>query len=114
MNTIRPDLRVGFQFKDGESNALKRLLHHFFEQRDADAYKKTRNQLLGADFRKRFSPWMANGTLSPRLIYHKLRPYENTHVSKANTYWLFFELLWGEYARFAAMKYGKRIFKPGG
>ena len=110
----KPEPRSGFQFRGGETEALNRLRYYLHQSHHVATYKETRNGLLGSDYSTRFSPWLANGSLSPRMIYHELRSYEKTFGSSQNTYWVFFELLWRDYARFVAMKYGNRIFKPGG
>ncbi|MBK9290962.1 MAG: DASH family cryptochrome [Bacteroidetes bacterium] len=108
------DSRAAFCFKGGETEALRRLDQYFFREHHVATYKETRNGLVGADYSTRFSPWLANGSLSPRKIYHELRRYEKQYGSSQNTYWVFFELLWRDYFRFVAIKYGNRIFKPGG
>lgn len=35
-------------------------------------YKKTRNGMLGPDYSTKFSPWLASGSLSPRLIHEEV------------------------------------------
>ena len=35
-------------------------------------YKETRNGMLGADYSSKFSPWLAAGFISPRLIYEEV------------------------------------------
>lgn len=35
-------------------------------------YKMTRNGMLGSDYSTKFSPWLASGSLSPRLIYEEV------------------------------------------
>lgn len=66
--------------------------------------------MLGADYSSKFSPWLANGSLSPRRIYEEVRKYERERVENQSTYWLIFELRWRDYFRFVAKKYGKLIF----
>ena len=39
-------------------------------------YKTTRNGFLGPNFSSKFSPWMANGCLSPRQIYWEVKKWE--------------------------------------
>jgi len=73
-------------------------------------YKETRNGLIGADYSSKFSPWLANGSLSPRLIYQEVKEFERQVTANDSTYWLVFELLWRDYFRFVAKKYGNRIF----
>ena len=40
-------------------------------------YKKTRNGLLGIDYSSKLSSWLANGSLSPRIVYHNIKEYES-------------------------------------
>lgn len=108
------DPRIALPFKGGETEALRRLRHYFWEKDHLAQYKETRNGLLGPDYSSKFSPWLAQGCLSPKLIYHEIKRYERERVSNESTYWLFFELLWRDYFRLMGKKYGNRIFRKGG
>lgn len=108
------DPRAALDIKGGESEALRRLRHYFWEKDQVAHYKETRNGLLGADYSSKFSPWLAQGCLSPKFIYHELKRYERERVSNESTYWLFFELLWRDFFRLMGKKYGNRIFRKGG
>jgi deoxyribodipyrimidine photo-lyase len=108
------DARAVLAFKGGEQAGLDRLAEYFWRRRAISHYKDTRNGLLGEDFSSKFSPWLACGTLSPRLIYEEVQRFEQEVVANESTYWLIFELLWRDYFRFVAWKYGSRIFKKGG
>ncbi len=101
-------------FKGGETAALLRLKHYFWEGDYLQFYKETRNGLLGADYSSKFSPWLSNGCLSARYIYEEVKKYEEHRIKNDSTYWMVFELLWRDYFRFIAMKYGNDIFKTGG
>ncbi len=93
-----------FEFKGGETEALKRLQYYFHDSKSVSNYKETRNGLTGADYSSKFSPWLAQGCLSPRFIYHELKNYELVHGENESTYWLFFELMWRDYFRFLMKK----------
>ncbi|QOJ30323.1 MAG: DASH family cryptochrome [Ignavibacteriales bacterium] len=108
------DDRGVMTFHGSEEAGLKRLNRYFFETKAIATYKKTRNGLLGADYSSKFSPWLATGALSPRLIYSELKRFEQEHGANESTYWLLFELLWRDYFRFVAMKYGSLIFQRQG
>lgn len=108
------DPRGVLQFVGGENAGKDRIQHYFWDTKRLGVYKNTRNGLIGPDYSSKFSPWLANGSLSPRMIYHQVRAYEAEYGSNQSTYWLIFELLWRDYFRFVAMKYGKRIFLQGG
>lgn len=101
-------------FKGGEDEALKRLKEYIWDKDLLKTYKFTRNGLLGTDYSSKFSPWLANGTLSPRMIHYEVKHYEEERISNVSTYWMIFELMWRDYFRFSAWKYGNKIFQVGG
>ena len=109
-----PDDRAVLKFKGGESEAWKRLDHYFFQADQLRNYKYTRNGLLGADYSSKFSPWLALGCISPRSIYSEVKRYEEDVHKNVSTYWMIFELIWRDYFRFSAQKYGDNIFRLGG
>lgn len=108
------DPRAALQIKGGETEALRRLRYYFWEKDLLAHYKETRNGLIGPDYSSKFSPWLSQGCLSPKLIYHEIKRYERERVSNESTYWLFFELLWRDYFRLMGKKYGNKIFQRGG
>ena len=102
--------RAVLQFKGGETEALKRLDHYFWQSDRLQVYKQTRNGMLKPDDSSKFSPWLALGCLSPRYIYTQVKQYESDRLANDSTYWLIFELLWRDYFRFVAAKHGDRLF----
>ena len=109
--TIPPaDSRSVLPFKGGASEARVRLKHYFWDTKRLAVYKKTRNGLVGADYSSKFSPWLAHGCISPRRIASEVNRFEDTVEANDSTYWLVFELIWRDYFRFVAMKFGSRIF----
>ncbi len=100
-----------FPFHGGETNALKRLDNYFFESKKLGVYKKTRNGLIGIDYSSKFSPWLANGSLSAKTIYWKVKEFEQKQFKNESTYWLIFELIWRDYFKYISMKHGNKIFK---
>jgi deoxyribodipyrimidine photo-lyase len=111
---FEPDPRAVLNFIGGETQALRRLRHYFWEKDLVASYKETRNGLVGSDYSSKFSPWLAQGCLSPKMVYHELKRYERERVSNESTYWLFFELLWRDFFRLMGKKHGKHIFLKGG
>jgi deoxyribodipyrimidine photo-lyase len=101
-------------FKGGETEALKRLEEYFWQKDLLKTYKETRNGMLGMDYSSKFSPWLANGCISPRFIYEEIKRYEHDRIANESTYWLIFELIWRDYFRFVAMKFGNKIFHQKG
>ena len=104
------DRRAVLPFKGGETAALDRLKHYFWDADCLQNYKETRNGLLGADYSSKFSPWLAKGCISPRYIYDRVQQYETERVKNNSTYWLIFELIWRDFFRFICAKHGNKIF----
>ena len=96
-------------FKGGAS-AGRRHLKNYFGSRRASNYKETRNGLDGMDYSTKFSPWLANGSLSTRRIVQQLQGYEERTGANDSTYWILFELLWREYFQWYGHKYQQRLF----
>ncbi|MDX2301399.1 MAG: DASH family cryptochrome [Microscillaceae bacterium] len=111
LQDYKTDLRAVLHFEGGETAALNRLKEYIWQKDLLKNYKKTRDELLGGDYSSKFSPWLALGCLSPRRIYEEVRKYESLVTRNQSTYWLIFELMWRDYFRFVARKYGNRIFQ---
>ena len=105
---------AGFMPKGGETSAFKRLRYYLWETDLIKNYKQTRNQLLGGDYSSKLSPWLAQGSISPKTIYYELKKYEAEKGSNDSTYWLFFELLWRDFFRLMGKKHENKIFLKGG
>ncbi len=103
-----------FVFKGGENEALRRLHYYLWESNLVASYKETRNGLLGKDYSSKFSPYLALGCISPRQIWQEIKKYEKERTANESTYWLIFELIWRDFFRFTAKKYGNRLFYPSG
>ena len=110
LKEIEPSDRAVLEFKGGETEALKRLDHYFWQSDRLQVYKQTRNGMLKPDDSSKFSPWLALGCLSPRYVYAQVKQYESDRLANDSTYWLIFELLWRDYFRFVAAKHGDRLF----
>jgi deoxyribodipyrimidine photo-lyase len=108
------DPRAVLPFKGGETEGLKRLRYYFWEKDLVATYKETRNGLIGSDYSSKFSPWLSQGCLSPKLIFYELKRYEQERAKNESTYWVFFELLWRDFFRLMGKKHGNRIFLKGG
>jgi deoxyribodipyrimidine photo-lyase len=108
------DERAVLKFQGGETKGLARLHNYFWEKDRLKTYKETRNSMLGSDYSSKFSPWLALGCLSPRLIYEQVQKYESERIKNDSTYWLVFELLWRDFFRFICAKHGNKIFYKSG
>ncbi|NIK73959.1 deoxyribodipyrimidine photo-lyase [Thermonema lapsum] len=108
------DSRAVMHFTGGECEGLKRLNKFIWQDKSILHYKETRNQLIGENYSSKFSPWLANGSLSARRVFSEIKKFEKEVEANESTYWLVFELLWRDYFRFVAKKYGNKIFLKGG
>lgn len=96
-------------FHGGETAGLKQLMDYFATD-SPSRYKERRNELDGWGNSSKFSPWLANGSLSVRQICFNLNHYEQKTGANESTYWLFFELLWRDYFQWYAHRHGKHLF----
>ncbi len=104
------DSRAVIQFKGGETEAINRLNHYFYDTKQLSIYKETRNGMIGADYSSKFSAWLAIGCISPRFIYKEVKKYEKQFGANDSTYWLLFELLWRDFFRFMFKKHQTKFF----
>ncbi len=114
LEAIEPDDRSVLPFVGGETEGLRRLKYYLWESDLIQNYKETRNELIGGDYSSKFSPWLAQGCLSPKMIYHEIKKYEQEVKENKSTYWLIFELLWRDFFRLMGKKHHNDIFKKGG
>lgn len=96
-------------FRGGESSGLQRLDEYFSNPHLAKTYKKTRNGMIDFNDSTKFSPWLAQGCLSAKMIYSKLKEFEEKHGANESTYWIWFELLWRDFFKFTGLKHGEAL-----
>lgn len=108
------DKRSAFPFSGGENVALKRLQFYFSETQHLSCYKETRNGLVGKEYSSKFSAWLSDGSLSAVTIYHEIKKYEEKFGANDSTYWLIFELLWGDFFRYVSLQHKNLIFRKAG
>ena len=100
----------GYEFRGGEREGLKRLEEYIFGTKSISHYAKTRNALDGLNFASKLSPWIANGTLSIRKVYHEALRFEKEFGHEASVKKFIDELFWRDFARFYCLKNGTKIF----
>ena len=108
------NINTAFPFKGGETEASNRLNDYFFKTKKIGVYKKTRNGLIGTGYSTKFSPWLANGSLSAKTIYWNVKKFEQEEIKNQSTYWVVFELIWRDYFKYTSLKHENNIFKIGG
>lgn len=111
---FEPDPRAVLPFRGGETAGLERLRYYLWETDFIKNYKETRNGMIGESYSSKFSPWLSQGCLSPKMIFRELKRYELERNKNKSTYWLFFELLWRDFFRLMGKKYERKIFLRGG
>ena len=113
-SSFSKDERSVISFKGGETEGLRRLKYYLWDSNLIKNYEDTRNGMMGGDYSTKFSAYLAQGCLSPKMIYNELKKYESERGENKSTYWLFFELLWRDFFRLIAKKYGNKVFQIGG
>lgn len=98
----------------GEDAALARLAYYTFDSQLLTSYKWTRNKSLGMDYSSKLSPYLALGSLSPRMVYHKIKQYESEVKRNISTWWLVFEVVWRDFFIFKTLRVGAVLFHKGG
>lgn len=97
----------------GEAAALQHLAHYLASPA-VTAYKQTRNAPSAPEASTRWSPWLANGALSPRQAWAALDAHEAMHGRSEGSHWIRIELLWREYFRWLMRTEGARLYRPTG
>ena len=118
LGSVAADSRSSFPYMEasffgGESKGLAHL-QRYFSGSLAQRYKETRNGLSGIDYSTKFSPWLATGAISPRVVYAALKSHEAKFGTNESTYWIWFELLWRDYFRFLHLAHGARLYTAAG
>jgi len=108
------DARSVINYSGGEEAAQNRVQEYIWKKDLLRHYKETRNGLIGENYSSKFSAALAHGCISPKFIYNEVKKYEAQRIKNDSTYWLIFELLWRDYFRFTAKKYGSKIFGQSG
>lgn len=115
----------GHPFRGGERRAHERV-GHLVTSGAASSYEETRNGLLGVDYSTKLSAYLALGCISARQVHEELLKFEDgtsdayQHVDgygrgeNAGTAGIRFELLWRDYMRLCAAKFGRKLFKLSG
>ncbi len=111
LEKVEGDKRSAVDWKGGESAALQHLNEYIHIGKHIETYKKTRNSLIGKHFSSKFSAWLSQGALSPKVIYWEIKKFEETHGVNDSTYHMVFELLWRDFFRLMGKKHGNNIFK---
>ncbi|KAI5778691.1 DNA photolyase, FAD-binding/Cryptochrome [Geopyxis carbonaria] len=120
-------------FKGGETSGHRRIAD-LLATGSLTTYKDTRNRMVGLNSSTKFAAWLQQGCLSARLIHAAMVAFEDGSPShpllktdirwdkaqgfgggeNKGTGWVRFELLWRDYFRLCALKFGHRVFSVHG
>ena len=111
--SVVPDRRAALPaLGGGETAGLARLHDYAVERHLIGRYDDTRNEMLGEAFSTKFSPWLANGSLSARQVWAAIDAYDATHGARSKgAMQLRLELLWRDFFRLLAQKAGPDFFR---
>lgn len=109
------DARAELTYRGGETAALQRLQKFLWETEAVADYCQNRSNLQGQMKSSHFSPWLAQGCLSPKMVYGELKKYEAERGGRnQSTYAIFYELMYRDFLRLMGKKHGDKIFLRGG
>lgn len=103
-----------FPFSGGEPAAQARLRDYLWLSQAVRQYKETRNGLIGSEYSSKFSPWLANGSLSARRVVAELRRHESQYGRNESTRSLWLEMLWRDFFRWTLVRHGSALFIKAG
>lgn len=106
--------QMPYLIQGGEQAGVERVREYLWDTRCLSKYKDTRNGMIEKNDSSKFSPWLANGSLSVRRLYHEVLKYEAEIGANESTSWFVFELLWRDYFKFLSIKIGENLFSTNG
>ncbi|MEL7117856.1 MAG: DASH family cryptochrome, partial [Bacteroidota bacterium] len=114
LEEIEKDERAVINHIGGESVALDRLNEYVWNTEAIKNHKDSRSNIQGVNSSSKFSAWLAQGCLSPKMIYHEIKKFEAQYGAKKSVYSLFYDLMMRDFYRLMAKKHGGIIFEEGG
>jgi deoxyribodipyrimidine photo-lyase len=103
-----------FPFSGGEKAGLSRVRDYLWSTQGVRRYAETRKGMIGSECSSKFSPWLANGSLSARQVVAELRRHEAQYGRNESTYELWRELLRRDFLRWTLLRHGSALFKAEG
>ena len=73
-------------------------------------YSERRNNVSGYEYSSKLSPWLANGCLSIRQLYHETKECEIKFGASRSTRKFIFELIWRDFFRYWCLYNGNSVF----
>ncbi|WP_246533210.1 DASH family cryptochrome [Pseudomonas lalucatii] len=103
-----------FPFYGGEAAGQARLRDYLWASPALRHSGEGRDRLIGSEYSSKFSPWLANGSLSPRRVAAELRRHEAQAGRNDATQSLWLGLLWRDFFRWTLVRHGSALFRAGG
>ncbi|MEQ8703637.1 MAG: DASH family cryptochrome [Phaeodactylibacter sp.] len=111
---FEPDNRANFVYKGGERAGLEHLHRYIWEEETVQQYTHRHCGVSSAGYSSHFSAWLSQGCLSPKMIYHHLKAYEQQRGASDSAQDLFHALLMRDFLRLMVKKHGCKVFDKGG
>ena len=101
-------------FQGNEEQALNRLHHYFINSDGLKNYRSTRNGMIGVDYSSKLSVFLALGSLSVKTAWAAIDAHEAVTGKNDGSEWMRSELLWREFFKWTAVRYGNSFYSPEG
>ncbi len=101
-------------FLGGEEEGIKKLKDYVWSDSGLRKFRTKDNFVSDPLFSSKLSPWLSQGCLSPKMVYHEIKSYESIHGSNEGSQKMTTALIRRDYCRLLAKKYGDKIFLRGG
>jgi deoxyribodipyrimidine photo-lyase len=98
--------------RGGEMNGLNQL-SDFIWRKNLSSDEKN-SHLASGSCSSFLSPYLAQGCLSPKKIYHELKAHEQQNGGNEDSNGMFYHLIYRDFLRLMAKKYNDRIFQYNG
>lgn len=108
------DRRAAFLFRGGEKEGLNRLRAFFSDEQAVLNYKDKKDELSGASYSTKLSPYLAQGCISPKQIYAAIKSFRDEYGDNRSLEELFHQLIYRDFLRFMVKKHGEVVFDKGG
>ena len=108
------DERAGFEYEGGETEGLNYLHKYIWGLEEIRQYAHSNCGKSELEHSSRFSAWLSQGCLSPKIIYHHLKTYEAQNGASDCVQEIFHALLMRDFLRLMVKKHGFKVFDKGG
>lgn len=90
------------------------MQEYIHTKRAVSKYASSRNDLIGANYSSKLSPWLANGSLSSRKVYWEVKKFEREQTKNESTTVFIDELFWRDFNRYWCLNRGNKVFSSYG